>query len=335
MEAVRSILVVRLSSIGDIILTTPVVRWLRVRWPEAKIDFCTRAPFLPLLAGSPRLSGVYSPESLPASSSYDLVVDLQNNRRSHALLGRVGAKKTVRYHKGNWKKWILVHWKIDLYGEAPSVVERYGSSLLGLGIKVDDSGCELWPSASDTSLADGILPGEGKVLAVCFGARHFTKRWPPRRFAEVILGILNAVPSLRVVLLGGEDDAAHAEEIMGLLPAGVAGSVRNLAGACSLMETGALLQRSDAVLTNDTGLMHMASAFQKRLFVLFGSSSLAFGFLPYRSTFELFEVSGLGCRPCSHIGRERCPKGHFRCMLDIPPERVSDRIIAFLGGAQR
>ena len=335
MDTVQSILVVRLSSIGDIILTTPVVRWIRARWPEARIDFCTRIQFIPLLAGSPRLSGLFTTESLPADSYYNLVVDLQNSRRSRALLRKVEAKTTVRYRKGNWKKWLLVHCKIDVYGEAPSVVERYGSALSGLGVNSDDPGCELWPSASDTAFSGGILPGKGPVLAVCFGARHYTKRWPPARFAEAIINIHDGASPLRVVLLGGNEDAVHALEIMALLPAGVSESVRNLAGGCSLMETAALLQRSDAVLTNDTGLMHMASAFDKRLFVLFGSSAQAFGFLPYRSAFELFEVPGLVCRPCSHIGRDHCPKGHFRCMTDISSERVSARIIAFLRGAQR
>ncbi|TCD47695.1 glycosyltransferase family 9 protein [Chlorobium sp. N1] len=332
MESVRSILVVRLSSIGDIILTTPVVRRLRSRWPEARIDFCTRESFQPLLADSPYISALYTPETLPAGSSYDLVADLQNNGRSRRLLKDVEAGRLVRYRKGNWKKWLLVHLKLDLYGEAPSVVDRYQASLSEFGVADDDTGCELFVPESDRAYAESVLPGGTRVLAVCFGARHFTKRWPPERFAEAIRSVLGAFPSLRVVLLGGEEDAPHAMEIMQRLGEVPPGSVENLAGRCTLMQTAALLRRSSAVLTNDTGLMHMASAFGLRLFVLFGSSSEAFGFLPYRSTYELFEVRGLRCRPCSHIGRDRCPKGHFRCMREISSERVAARLSLFFRG---
>lgn len=332
---VRSILVVRLSSIGDIILATPVVRRIRARWPEARLDFCTREPFLPILSGNPHISNLHTPETLPPNSSYDLIVDLQNSRRSKKMLKRVGARRRVRYRKGNWKKWLLVHLKLDLYGEAPSVVDRYAAALSGFGLEDDEHGCELFPSAADRAYAEEVLPGGGPVLAVAFGARHLTKRWPAERFAETIRTLIASVPGLRVVLLGGREDAPHAEEIMAMLGGVAPASVLNLAGGCSLMESSALLERSSAVLTNDTGLMHMASAFRKRLFVLFGSSSQAFGFLPYRSVFELFEVPGLRCRPCSHIGRNRCPKGHFRCMREIPAERVAGRLGLFLreGGA--
>jgi heptosyltransferase-2 len=96
------------------------------------------------------------------------------------------------------------------------------------------------------------------------------------------------------------------------------------------METAAVLQKVDAVLTNDTGLMHMASAFTKPLFVIFGSSVSEFGFLPFHTPYELFEVAGLDCRPCSHIGRDSCPEGHFRCMNDISETRIAEAVVATL-----
>ncbi len=117
---------------------------------------------------------------------------------------------------------------------------------------------------------------------------------------------------------------------MNALPDAYRSMVVNLAGNCSLMQTAALLQQADAVLCNDTGLMHMASAFGKKLFVLFGSSSAAFGFLPYHTPYDLFEVDGLHCRPCSHIGRDHCPKGHFRCMNDLSQSLIAGKILDYL-----
>ncbi len=321
---VKSILVVRLSSIGDIVLTTPVLRRLKERFPGARIDYCAKGTFHCLLERSPYVDALYSPDE-PPSGPYDMVVDLQNNLRSRSLVGEIEAGEVFRYRKRNWKKALLVQAGINLYDGALPVPERYMESLNGTGVKGDESGCELWPGGDDDALAVTVLSPGASKLAVCFGARHHTKRYPPERFAVVISRLLDAFP-LQVVLLGGADDEDHAAEIMKRLPAVHASRVRNLAGACSLMETAAVLKSVDAVLTNDTGLMHIASAFGRHLFVLFGSSVAEFGFLPYNVSYTLFEVAGLRCRPCSHIGRDSCPKGHFRCMRDIDPEYVARRI---------
>jgi ADP-heptose:LPS heptosyltransferase len=325
MQPINKILVIRLSSIGDIILTTPVLRSLKAAWPDARIDYCTKAPFISLLASNPRLSAVYTIEE-PPSGSYDLVVDLQNNLRSRAIVHAFRAVHKVHYRKANWKKWLLVQCKINLYGLCRSVVERYLDAVRELGAAGDRQGCELYPSHEEKAFARSFFTGGQKTLALCFGAQHLTKRYPPKGFATIISLLLGDAP-LQVLLLGGKEDAPQAAEIMNSLPALYRPMVINLAGSCSLMQTAALLERSDAVLCNDTGLMHMASAFGKKLFVLFGSSSSAFGFLPYQALFELFEVDGLRCRPCSHIGRDSCPKGHFRCMNDLSPSLIAARIL--------
>ncbi len=327
MQAMQKILVIRLSSIGDIILTTPLLRRIAAAFPLARIDYCTKAAFQPILSSNPLFSRMYTPEELPVGS-YDLVVDLQNNIRSRRIIRKLTARQVVRYRKENWKKWMLVQFKIDLYGPARSVVERYQAGLVELGVESDLQGCELYPSEADRAYADPFFAHGRKTLALCFGAKHFTKRYPPVRFALLLERLLHESP-FQVVLLGGREDAHHAAEIMKTLPAAHHRRVVNLAGECSLMQSAALLERSDAVLSNDTGLMHMASAFGKQLFVLFGSSSASFGFLPYHAPFELFEVKGLGCRPCSHIGRSHCPEGHFRCMNDLPEQEIADRILDY------
>ncbi|NTV67794.1 MAG: glycosyltransferase family 9 protein [Chlorobaculum sp.] len=326
--AIRSVLVVRLSAIGDIVLTTPVLAELHCALPAARIDFCTKAPFAPLVASNPAVSSVVTPESIAPGSSYDLVVDLQNNRRSRAVIRKLRADKVTRYHKRNWKKVLLVRFKINVSDGYQSVVERYGEALNGLATKVN-APCALYPSPEDHAFAAGALGSDGPVLALCFGANHFTKRYPLERFARIIELVASATPA-RVLLLGGKEDEPEAARLMAALPDATRSRVLSLAGTASLMQSAALLASVDAVLTNDTGLMHIASAFGKKLFVIFGSSVKEFGFMPWGVEYELFETPGLACRPCSHIGRATCPKGHFRCMTEIAPERIASRIIETL-----
>ncbi len=328
MSPIKTILVIRLSSIGDIVLTTPLLRSLKVAFPEARIDYCTKVPYASLLAENPRISSIYTLEE-PPSGSYDLVVDLQNNLRSHTIVRSLHKQHLVHYRKANWKKWLLVQCKINPCGPYRSVADRYRDAVKEFALSGDAFGCELYPSSGERAFASTFFEGRQKTLALCFGAKHVTKRYPPRSFASLLTLLLREQP-LQVLLLGGKEDAPQAAEIMNALPDVFRPMVLNLAGICSLMQTAAILERSDAVLCNDTGLMHIASAFDKKLFLLFGSSSAAFGFLPCHAPYDLFEVEGLHCRPCSHIGRDRCPKGHFRCMNDLSQTLIASKILDYL-----
>jgi len=326
MDPVKTILVIRLSSIGDIVLTTPLLRELAVRWPGARIDYCTKLPFVALLRGNPHIQTIYTVVD-PPSGSYDLVVDLQNNLRSRRIASNVIAKKQVCYKKGNWRKLLLVKTGMDFSGPYRSVADRYRCTVADFGVEADSGGCELFPSDSDRAFASSI-GSDTPLLGICFGAMHYSKRYPPEKFAGVLIRLFDKLP-VQAALLGGPDDAPFAGELLRALPEQFRKRVLDLSGRCTLMQTAAVLERCDAVLTNDTGLMHMASAFGKQLFVLFGSSVPAFGFLPYHTPFELFEVPGLRCRPCSHIGRDFCPEGHFRCMNDISEDAVAAAIIEY------
>lgn len=323
----KKILVIRLSSIGDIILTTPVLRELATTFPGSEIDYCTKAPFKVLLSGNPHLNNLFTVDA-PPSGSYDLVVDLQNNIRSKRIIRQVQAGVVKSYRKRNWKKLLLVRTRIDLTGTYRSVVDRYREELIASGVKPDEHGCELFPSNADRIFASTALGSGVPVLALCFGAMHASKRYPPEKFAR-LLSLLFTSMDLSVILLGGKDDIAHAHAIMQALPETERKNVIDLAGKSSLQQSAAVLERADAVLSNDTGLMHMASCFGKKIFVIFGSSVKAFGFLPYHVPYELFENAGLDCRPCSHFGRDRCPEGHFRCMNDIREEDIAEKVLDF------
>ena len=324
MGDIRKILVIRFSSIGDVVLTSPVLRRLHAAYPGAAIDYCVKPEFFSLLNTSPYLDTVYTIAD-PPRGSYDMVVDLQNNLRSRSLVKAIPCDRVFRYQKQNWKKLLLVRAGINLFKTTGSVVDRYMAALEGTRIEHDGKGCELWLSKDDSEFAASCRFGGMSSLAVCFGAKHLTKRYPPRKFASIIETLLRE-HRLCVYLLGGSDDTLQAEEILETLSPAAAAGVVNLVGKTSLMQSAAVLEICDAVLTNDTGLMHIASAFGKHLFVLFGSSVAEFGFLPYNTPYVLFEVADLACRPCSHIGRDSCPKGHFRCMMDIPEQLVAKKI---------
>ncbi len=306
------VLVIRLSSIGDILLTTPILRALKAKFQHAEIDFLTKPSFKQLLEGNPALTTIFTTENFEPKQRYDLVVDLQHSlasRKYHRL-----GKKTVCYQKENWKKFLLVNFKVNWYRGYESVVERYAKSLAPFEVRLDEKGCEVFLNREELDFGKSHRTAEKPVLAVCFGARHFTKRFPPERFASALKQLLEKNP-IDIWLLGGKEDAPIADEIVSRMRS--KSSVKNFAGRHTLRETAAMLAHADAVLSNDTGLMHMAAAFQKPMVVLFGSSVKEFGFLPYKSPFQLLEVEGLNCRPCSHIGREACPKSHFKCMRDI------------------
>lgn len=327
-STVKKILVVRLSSIGDIILTTPLLREVAAFFPGAVIDYCTKPAFRTLLDGNPHVAAIHTLDA-PPTGPFDLVIDLQNNFRSIKLIGNLKAGKVVRYRKRTWKKMVLVRTGIDITGPYRSVVERYRASLSGFGPEPDGKGCELFPSVSDRIFAAAETGTGTPLLAVCPGAKHATKRYPAEKYAKVLAALFKVIP-LKAVLLGGGEDSLVAAQIVAAVPEAFRGQIIDLSGRTTFLQSAAVLERSDVVLANDTGLMHMASAFGKKIFLLFGSSVPAFGFLPYQVPFELFEVQGLGCRPCSHIGRDTCRKGHFRCMNDLKESEIAGKILDYL-----
>ncbi len=313
----KRILVIRLSSIGDIVLTTPILRQLKTTFPNATIDALTKPAYSTILQGNPALSTIFTTQTFKAETRYDLVVDLQNNLTSRKY-HRFG-EKVVKYQKENWKKVLLVQFKVNLYRNYESVVERYAKSLAPFGVRLDEKGCDFFLSNEEEEFGKKHRPAEMPVLAVCFGAKHVTKRFPPERFASALNHLLEK-RAVEVWLLGGKEDALFANMILEQVK--VKEMVKDFSGKHTLRETASLIASADAVLSNDTGLMHIAAAFQKPMVVLFGSSVKEFGFLPYKVPFALLEVEELACRPCSHIGREQCPKSHFKCMYEIPEAQI-------------
>jgi len=333
-------LIIRFSSVGDIILTSPLIRTLRARFPHSRIDFLVKEEYADLVRHNPHLSqtllfpaGGTSADlrrfrTAVQASRYDLILDMHDSIRSRVLC--CGPTPVLRYRKRRLARYALIHGKMDFYarsGEAPSIARRYLEAAAPLGVKDDGLGVEVFIPEGAHAAADGVLdaagiPRDTHLLGLCPSARHATKMWLPERFAGVAATLARAY-GLPVAVFGAAAERdrcdAIAAQIRTLAPDT---SVCNCAGAFSLMETAAAMDRCTVVITNDTGLMHLASARKRPVVALFGSTVRQFGFFPEGTTSRVVERPALRCRPCTAIGRSACPRGHFRCMRDIPESDV-------------
>ncbi len=323
----KKILILRLSSIGDILLTSPFIRQVRRAFPKARIEYVVKSSFSDLVRFNPNLDAVFEvkPElgqkglrelkKIFHKRSYDHIFDLHNNFRTKSLTS--GLSKTV-IHKDRIKRTLLVYLKKNYYRDILPIPERYLQTGEQAGITDDGKGLELfWPKKIEKKtdrLSREIKLDDG-FIALAPGAAHATKRWPADYFKEIIQNI-SPVFKGKIVLLGSASEQADLNKLI------INDRVINLAGKLSLLESASVLKRSKILVTNDSGLMHMASAVEIPAIALFGSTVKEFGFFPYRSNHIVLEDNTVPCRPCSHIGRSTCPKTHFNCMRNLTPERV-------------
>ena len=319
----RKILVIRFSSIGDIVLTSAVVRCLKQQVSGAEIHFLTKAQFVPVLRGNPNITRVWEYDSnfgelIPEmkSEGFDFIVDLHKNYRSLFVKFRLGTA-SASFPKLDVRKWLMVRFKLNLLPEI-HIVDRYFMAAEPLGVTNDGRGLDYFIPADD-EVDTGTLPETHRrgFFAVVIGGKHHTKIFPVDKVAGVCSEIAKPV-----ILLGGKEDQARGEEVVSK----VGTLVFNACGNFNLNQSASLIRQADAVLTNDTGLMHIAAALKKRVVSVWGNTIPAFGMYPYmpdelRSESMVAEVKNLPCRPCNKLGFPECPKKHFNCMnlIDIHP----------------
>ena len=314
----KKILVIRFSSIGDIVLTTPVVRCLKKQL-GAEIHYLTKQQYLPLLAANPHVDKIFTinnkvSEALPdlRRERYDCIVDLHKNLRSMQVRLALRAK-AYSFDKLNFEKWLLTALKINRLPNV-HVVDRYLSAVAPLGITNDGQGLDFFLPNFQFSIFNFQFP----YLVFAIGALHQTKRLPIAKITEICQQIHQPI-----VLLGGKAEAADGEMI-----AIEAGShVVNLCGKLTLHESADVLRKAALVITHDTGMMHIAAAFQQKILSIWGNTVPALGMSPYYGSANpdrntSFEVDGLPCRPCSKLGYGSCPKGHFQCMNEQDIEKI-------------
>jgi ADP-heptose:LPS heptosyltransferase len=335
-KAVKRILVLRFSSIGDIVLTTPVLRCLKRKYPDAAIHYFTKKNFASLLLPNPYIAEVHTlSEDLSAdiaalkAINFDMVVDLHHNLRTLRVKQALGVKQTYRFPKLNIQKWLYVNLKWNIL-PPKSIVERYFEPLKNIGVINDGQGLDFFiPEGKDTS-KDDIPMGHWMGYVACvIGGSFATKQLPEAKWVALI----NKCP-YPVILLGGPEDKDLGARIAAADPV----KVYNACGKFNLLESADLVRKARVVVSNDTGLMHIATAFQKPLVSLWGNTTPWLGMFPYYGAnnlsdvvspkFTIEEVQGLKCRPCSKIGYNKCPKGHFKCMLDIDIDKAVEHILA-------
>jgi heptosyltransferase-2 len=325
--ALRRVLVIRFGAMGDVVLASPLIRGLSRAGKGVQIDFLVKEPYIPLVAGDPRIHRILSfPQcgGLDAlrnavravrANRYDAVVDLQNSPRSRAIacLSGAGKRRTVRLDR--WKRFCLVHFRKDLYGEPVPVPLKYLRTARDLGAADDGLGLEFFVDPVSAGSMEGRLGAAGidpetPLAVLAPGAGRRTKRWPVGRFADTATHF--ASRGFRTVLIGGPGDRTACDDVR----RGAGGKPVDFSATLTLQETASLIQRARLLITNDTGVMHLAAALGTPCAAVFGPTTRQFGFFPFRARSAIVERA-LDCRPCSYHGTDRCPKGHFRCMLDI------------------
>jgi len=317
-------LIIRFSSIGDIVLTSPIVRCLKQQVPDAEIHYLTKKQYSSLLSANPRIDKIWEYENnfaelLPElkKASFDFVIDLHNNLRSHYVTASLH-RPSAAFPKLNVKKWLLVRLKINLLPRI-HIVDRYFSAISKLGVTNDGEGLDFFiPAAAEVT--PDLLPETHRhgYIAIVTGGKHNTKIFPPERIAALCPRLPKPV-----VLLGGKEDRERGE----LIAKTTGGKVYNACGMFSVNQSASLVRQADTVITNDTGLMHIAAALKKPVISVWGNTIPAFGMYPYlpkgkENLSSIVEVNGLRCRPCSKLGYSSCPKKHFNCMNRISDDQI-------------
>lgn len=324
------ILIIRLSSMGDIILTTALVRMLRNKFPKATIDFLCAKQFSEIFAHNPHLNSVLKYDKGKSSSDiiswrnkhikqygkYDIIIDLQNNLRSKIFRGGI-FEDYYEIKKNRFRKLGLVFFK-KRFGQSKQIPDTYFESIRSLELNDDGYGLELWLKKDKKEYTHNRIDKKKyRKIAFAPGAHHFTKRWPPEKFIGLISLVKEKYKQAEIVLVGGKADKAITDVILAKTDM----NIIDCTSSASILKTAEVIDECDLLITNDTGVMHIAAARQVPIIAIFGSTTTDFGFAPYRSQFKIVEEE-LACRPCTHIGRSDCPKNHFKCMMDIEPERV-------------
>lgn len=320
----KKILIIRFSSIGDIVLTTPVIRVAKKQFPDAEVHYVTKEVFKNILIHNPYIDKVHTfkediselYEPLKAEN-FDVVIDLHKNLRSLRLKQKLKAKN-YSFDKLNLQKFLAVNFKQINKLPNKHIVDRYFDAVAPLGIKSDGKGLDHFIHQNDRVDVSSLLTDHLKktFVALVVGGSYFTKKIPLNKLSEICKN-----SKLPIIVLGGKEDKPVGDELQNQFP-----QLINTCGQYTINQSASIIEQAEWVVSSDTGLMHIAAAYNKKIISLWGNTIPEFGMAPYLPNLEnkILEVKNLGCRPCSKLGFKKCPKGHFKCMNDLDVSITSE-----------
>lgn len=325
-------LIIRFSSIGDIVLTTPVIRCLRKQVEGAQIHYTTKYAYRSIIESNPYIDKIHyynnDLESLIEElkqENFDYVIDLHHNLRTWKVK-RALKKKAFSFNKLNIEKWMFTNFK---WNNMPDVhiVDRYLDTIKSFGVKNDGAGLDYFiPEKNKVQETDIPASHHAGYIGIVIGAALNTKKMPLEKLQNLCVAIDHPI-----ILLGGKEDTENGKQIASADPA----KIYNACGKFNLNESADLVRRAKLIITHDTGLMHIAAAFRKTIISIWGNTVPAFGMYAYfgnhASSDFRFEIAPLYCRPCSKIGYKRCPHGHFKCMKKHNENQVAEKAKQLLG----
>lgn len=300
------ILIIRFSSLGDIIVTTPVIRCVKLQL-HAEVHFLCNENMKQVISTNKYIDTLITSYEVSQlkHEKYDLIIDLHKSRKSIWLTNLIGVK-TIRYDKLNIEKWLLVNFKINYLKENIHLVDRYFKELSNLGVTNDGQGLDYFIEPEDEFESSLIKT----YIVIVLGAAHFTKRIPVV-LSEKIIEHYNE----KIILVGGNDVVEEGE----YLEQKYKNKVLNFTGKTTINQSAILLKNAKSIYAGDTGMMHLGAALKKEMHVIWGNTMPKIGMYPYYGNHKIkynsYEVE-LDCRPCSKLGHKSCPKKHFRCMMD-------------------
>lgn len=315
--ALKKILILRFSSIGDIVLTTPLIRCAKQQLKGTEIHFVTKETFKDTLINNSNIDKLITFKNdvteiyeVLKEENYDVIIDLHKNLRSLRLKQYLKVK-SYSFDKINFKKFLAVNFKLKNNLPNKHIVERYFEAIANIGVKSDGKGLDYFLNEQDeVNCSDLFFKAQPtKFIALVVGGSYFTKQIPLNKLKEICKN-----SRLPVILMGGKSDKVIAEELLSSFP-----NLINACGNFSLNQSASIICQAEWVITSDTGLMHIAAAFNKKIISVWGNTIPEFGMGPYLPNVEnkILEVKDLKCRPCSKLGYKKCPKEHFKCMNEI------------------
>jgi heptosyltransferase-2 len=326
MNSKAKILVIRFSSIGDIVLSSPVYRILQEQLPHgAEVHLLTQKRFSFVQEANPFVNKIWSVEKSGMEvfnelkeENFDYIIDLQNSLRSRSIRKKLGVL-SFHVNKQNFRKWIQVNlnmWK----GPIEHIVDRYLNTLKTFKLENDGRGLEYFIPSTMKTIQD-LLPEEfiqEGYTVVAVGGAHEGKRWSEENWKE----LSEKLHDERIVWIGGKEDSIHLNHSSRHL---------DLIGQCTVHESARIVEHSKAVICGDTGMMHISAAFRKDLIVLWGCTTPDLGMGVYRPLpvecehmHTVYLQSKRKGRPCSKLGNH-CKYGmHNKCIDVIHVSYVFD-----------